>query len=295
MTDISITVDCNNNASILPPASGFIYVDQGNYQTLSLTDDNPLTIYSDSATSCIITIVVASTGDANSVTLAHLDSPDCIKAFFDIVAAQGADSYQIFAQGANPPDNVTSIENAAQLNICIEQLGPQVARAELFLLEGDPRNNNRGDFGLTFDGNGNAVATNQPYTLELYQRDPTCGGQTVYCIMRRQENPPVQIRDAGKPFTHPELVELSSIAIQYRKDSGDPSTAFTNIVNLQSEEIRQNWSTTPEYEAPWFSDQLKLGAVFAISMSPVVNLSEQHLLKTTPQSFSRMRKALLDK
>ncbi len=112
--------------------------------------------------------------------------------------------------------------------------------------------------------------------------------------MRRQETPPVQIRDAGLPFTHPELVELSSIALQYRKDQADPATAFTNIVNLQSEEIRQNWSTTPEYEAPWFSDQLKLGAVFAISMAPVVNLSEQHLIDESSATFSRMRKALLD-
>ncbi len=292
MSTITITVDRNDNPPIIPPASGFTYVDQGNYQTLDLSGE-PLSVYSDSATSCIITIVVAAKGDTNTVTLAHLDSPDCIKTFFDIVIAQGADSYQIIAQGANPPDNETSKQNAAQLQASVAALGTLVTSSKLFLLEGDPRQENRGDFGLTFNGDGTATATNQPYTLELYQRDPTCGGQTVYCIMRRQENPPVQIRDAGVPFTHSELVELSSIAIQFRKDQSDPSTAFTNIVNLQSEEIRQNWSTTPEFEAPWFSDQLKLGAVFAITMAPVVNLSEQHLIKTTPPTFSRMRKALL--
>lgn len=293
MSAITIKVDRNANPPIDPPASGFTYVDQGNYQTLDLSDV-PLTIYSDSATSCIITIVVAAKGDRNTVTLAHLDSPDCIKAFFDIVTAQGADSYQIIAQGANPPDNATSIENATQLKASVAALGTLVTSAQLFLLEGDPRQENRGDFGLTYNGDGTATATNQPYTLELYQRDPTCGGQTVYCIMRRQETPPLQIRNAGVPFTHAELVELSSIAIQFRKDKTDPATAFTNIVNLQSEEIRQNWSTTPEYEAPWFSDQLKLGAAFAIAMSPVVNLSEQHLIKTTPPTFTRLRKALLD-
>ena len=77
-----------------------------------------------------------------------------------------------------------------------------------------------------------------------------------------------------------------------RPDPNDPSSAFTNIVNLQSEEIRQNWSTTPAYEAPWFSDQLKLGAAFAIAMAPVVSLSELHLRKTTAPSFTRLRKVL---
>lgn len=293
MNTINITVDRNGNKPINPPTSGFVYVDQGNYQTLELTAGNKLTVYSDSATSCIITIVVANRGNSNTVTLAHLDSADCINAFFAIATEHNADSYQIIAQGANPPNNDTSKSNAAQLQASVEALGAKVINSQLFLLEGNPQQCNRGDFGLTFNGDDTAVATNQPYKLQLYQRDPTCGGQTVYCIMRRQEKPPVQIRDAGQPFTHPELVELSSIAIQFRKKKSDPSTAFTNIVNLESKEIRNNWSTTPEYEAPWFSDQLKMGAAFAIAMSPVVNLSEQHLIKTTPPTFTRMRKALL--
>lgn len=293
MSIISVKVDINDNQPIKPSDSGFIYVDQGNYQTVALSNQ-PLTIYSDSATSCIITIVVATKGNASTVTLAHLDSPACIKAFFAVITAQEADEYQIVAQGANPGNNKNSIENAAQLKTSIQALGQKVTNQQLFLLEGNPRNSNRGHFGLSYDGNGMATATNQPYILELYQRDPTCGGQTVYCIMRRQENPPVQLRDAGIPFTHPELVELSAIAIQFRKDKTDPSTAFTNIVNLQSETIRKSWSTTPEYEAPWFSDQLKLGAMFALAMMPVVNLCEQHLLKTTPARFERMRMALFN-
>ncbi|WP_370980763.1 hypothetical protein [Agaribacterium sp. ZY112] len=291
MSSINITVDLNDNNLILPP-DNFYYVDQGNYQTLDLDSGKPLTIYSDSATSCIITIVVINTASGTSVTLAHLDSPACISAFFEIIEERAADSLQIFAQGANPADNATSKENAAQLQACVDALGSKVTACELSLLKGNPQEQNRGDFGFSFDGNGNAVASNQPYTLELFQRDPSCGGQTVYCIMRRQETPPVQIRDAGKPFTHAELVELSSIAINFRKTANDPSTAFTNIVNLQSDEIRQNWSTTPAYEAPWFSDQLKLGAAFAIAMAPVVSLSEQHLIKSNTPSFTRLRNAI---
>ncbi|MFB4391196.1 MULTISPECIES: hypothetical protein [unclassified Pseudomonas] len=290
---VDVSFELNNHAPVNPPALGFVYVDQGNYQTFELASGRPFTCYSDSATSCIITVVVASHGDRTTATIAHLDSPSCISAFFTIVAAQLADNYRIYAQGANPPDNSTSKENAEQLHACIDQLGSKVSEAKLSLLQGDPNQQNRGMFGLSFDGAGKALATNQPYTLQLFQRDPTCGGQTVYCIMRRQEQPPRQIRDAALPFTHQELVELASIAIQFRKTPSDPSTAFTNIVNLESDEIRQNWSTTPAYEAPWFSDQLKLGAAFAIAMAPVVSLSELHLRKTTPPSFARLRKILL--
>lgn len=295
MSPITVTVERNDNAPVLPPTRGFYYVDQGNYQSLKLQPGSGLTIYSDSATSCIVVIAVANTPLGNVVTLAHLDSPACIQAFFSIIAAHGADgaTYQVFAQGANPPDNQTSKENADQLRASLTTLGSKVTSAKLFLLEGDPREHNRGQLGLTFKPDGSAVATNQPYTLQLFQRDPSCGGQTVYCIMRRQEQPPVQIRDAGLPFTHAELVELSSIALQFRKNPQDPSTAFTNIVNLQSEEIRQNWSTTPAFEAPWFSDQLKLGAAFAVAMAPVVSLSALHLSQTTPPSFARMRRAVL--
>jgi len=291
MSTINITIDRRDFLPI-PPTSNFFYVDQGNYQTLKLNPDKPLTVYSDSATSCIITIVVANFNNCNQVTLAHLDSPECIEKFFSIVEEQVADSYQIFAQGANPPGNDAAEKNDAQLKKSIQKLGDKVTKSELYLREGNPQQSNRGDFGFTFKGDGTAIVTNQPYELELYQRDPTCGGQTVYCIMRRQEKPPVEIRDAGQPFTYPEMVELASIAIQFRKDQSDPSTAFTNILNLQNEEILQNWSTTPNDEPPWFSDQLKLGAAFAIAMSPVVNLSEQHLLKTTSPTFTRMRKAL---
>lgn len=277
MSNINVTVDINSNQPVLPPQSGFYYVDQANYLSLPLKSDG-FTIYSDSATSCIITIVISTTGDESSVTLAHLDSPQCIEAFFEIIKSSNADSYQIFAQGANPPENKTSIENATQLTKSMDQLKSKVFYSELYLRQGDPRTGNRGDFGMVYHGNGNATVTNQPYKLEVFQRDPTCGAETVYCIMRRHVTPPVQIRDAALPFTHKELVQFSLVALQYRTDSADPSTAFTNIVNLKNEEIRNTWSTTPEYEAPWFSDQLKLGSAFALAMAPVVGLSAKHLL-----------------
>ncbi|MDB2579099.1 hypothetical protein N9Y00_08700 [Tateyamaria sp.] len=295
-TTAAIPVTTTRNAAppIAKPASGFHFVDQGNYLTLPLVPS--LTLYSDSATSCIITIVLATKGGTTTATLAHLDSPDCIKAFFAILTAEDNDSVQIYAQGANPPDNTTSQENAAQLTSSVTALGALVVDQQLFLLEGDPRDNNCGDFGITVNTADGITITNQPYILKLTDRDPTCGGQTVYCIMRRQETPPTEIRNAGIPFTHAELVELSQIAIAFTKTPDDPTTAFTNIVNMQSDAIRIGWSTTPEYEAPWFSDQLKQGACFALAMAPVVTLSA-HYIGTSPseQRFTRLKQALLER
>ncbi|WP_019277166.1 hypothetical protein [Vibrio coralliilyticus] len=293
MTQIQLTIDRNDHAPISPPEEGFVYVDQGNYHPLTLSSGAPLTLYSDSATSCIITFVVADLGEQTQVIGAHLDSPACIEAFFGVIDSLPAKTLQIVAQGANPPDNDTARHNAQQLTACIDALGDKVIHHELFLLEGNPTQDNLGQLGLYFDGQTQVTVSNQPYALELYQRDPTCGGQTVYCIMRRQETPPIQIRNAALPFTHAELVELASIANAYRQTPDDPQTAFTNIVNLQGDVIRQTWSTTPDCEAPWFADQLKLGATFALAMSPVVNLSEQHLQRHTPTTFHRLRRSVL--
>lgn len=111
--------------------------------------------------------------------------------------------------------------------------------------------------------------------------------------MRRHAKQEIPIRDAGQPFTHTELVELSSIALVFRKKKEKSYMAFTNIVNLQQKEILENWSSTPDDEPPWFCDQLKMGAVFAIAMSPVVNLSAATLSSTTPLSFAYLRNDLL--
>lgn len=289
---IKITVDRGKTDFIKPPAEGFIYVAQGNFQSLDLKGNN-FVVYSDSATSCIICIVVSRIGANYSVTLAHLDSPSCICAFFNVIKAQNADEYQFFAQGANPAQNISSQENAAQLKKSVKSLGKQVTESQLYLQEGNPRDKNRGHFGMAFDGNGTAVVSNQPYTLQLYERDPSFGGQTVYCIMRRHAKQEIPIRDAGQPFTHTELVELSSIALVFRKKKEKSYMAFTNIVNLQQKEILENWSSTPDDEPPWFCDQLKMGAVFAIAMSPVVNLSAATLSSTTPLSFAYLRNDLL--
>jgi hypothetical protein len=291
---IPVKVDRNKNAPIPPPQKTFKYVDQGNY--IIIPFDNPQgisTIYSDSATSCIIVIAVGILiSGKNGVSLAHLDSPECINKFVELLKGNYRSEVQIYAQGANPKDNTVSQKNASALKDALKAAGSLIVEQQLFLLEGDPRENNRGDWGINLEGDNNATVTNQPYILELTDRDPACGGQSIYCILRRQETPPVQLRNALLPFTLNELVELVKLALVYQKDKSDPKTAFTNIINMQNKEILETWSTTPEYEAPWFSDQLKQASCFALSMSPVTRMCDQYLLDGF-EIYERLRIKLL--
>lgn len=283
-----------DNAQPIEPPEALVYVAQGNYQTFEVADQ-PLCAYSDSATSCIIVVLLRVWAARATVTIAHLDSAACIAAFFQHMQDPGVTRYAIVAQGANPPDNPTAQANAQALRQAVAAL--HIANPMLYLLAGDPRQCNRGMLGLSYAPQHEAIeVSNQPYTLSLTRRDPSCGGQTVYCIMRRQEQPPIQIRDAGIDFTHTELVQLAQIALQFQKRANAPETAFTNIVNQSSAEILNSWSSTPAYEAPWFSDQLKMGAAFAIAMAPVVQLSAYHLLHPQACStarFTRLSQALV--
>ena len=291
---IQVKIDRNTNAPILPPKKTFKYVDQGNYVIIPL--DNPQgisTIYSDSATSCIIVVALGTLmAGENGVSVAHLDSPECINNFFELLKEKYSSNVQIYAQGANPEKNSVSQNNASALKAALSAAGNLIVEQQLFLMEGNPREENRGDWGINIVDDDNTTVTNQPYTLELSERDPTCGGQSIYCILRRQETPPVQLRNALSPFTLNELVELVKLALAYQKDSSDPKTAFTNIINMQNEEILNTWSTTPEFEAPWFSDQLKQASCFALAMSPVDRMCGQYLLDGF-EIYERLSKKLL--
>lgn len=285
--------------SVVPkptPSSAFKYVDQGNYATIALINSDDIGIlYSDSATSCIIVAAVGVLADGTAgMSLAHLDSEACIAEFARILREQYPTprGLQLYAQGANPPDNPTSIANAKALRDAVASMSDLIADVRLFLQEGDPREHNLGDFGIQVPLGGDITVTSQPYALELTDRDPTCGCQTIYCIMRRQQDPPVQLRDAMRPFDLDEVVELAEIALKYRKDPSDPTTAFTNIINMQSEDVRNQWSTTPQYEAPWFADELKQAACFALSISPTVQLCAPSLADQSRRYLS-MHDALL--
>lgn len=258
------SLDLRLGLTPIPPPEGLLYVAQANYALVPMFQSTgPSYLYSDSATSCIIVIGEGTDAQERSIaSIAHLDSPACIQAYFDTVLDKTyVGEVYIYAQGANPPHDSSSKENAAALNKCLglRKAGgypwlPDIQH--LGLGEGDPRVKDRGDYGISIAPEVPIVSA-QPFDLELLDRDPTGGVQSLFCIMRRQMNPPIQLRDAQTPFTDALIAQLVKIAATYRKDPNDPKTAYTYIIDLTSDEVRATWSTTPKYEAPWFSDELK--------------------------------------
>lgn len=252
-----------------PAPQGFFYVDQANYVVVNPAKEPEKTyLYSDSATSCIIVIVCGQNAAGDKlVSLSHVDSPDCITSYFtDVLDKNFAGNVSFYAQGANPPGNESAVENAAALkkNLSVKR-NWQADDPQLYLLQGDPREANRGDFGIDLTDPQKYVVSNQPFELELLDRDPTGGAQVVFCIMRRKMTPPVQLWDAKVPFSKDLVGKMVSMAAVYRKDPNDPKTAYTYIINLQEEEVRDTWSSTPDYEAPWFSDELKQSSCYVRS------------------------------
>lgn len=253
----------------IPPPDGFLNVNQANYAVVPMFQQSGVRyLYSDSATSCIIVIAMGANSRGQSLaSLAHLDSPACIQAYFDTVLDKTySGPVYIYAQGANPPDDTCSKDNAAALEACLDQrqrgsYGWTPDIQHLGLREGDPRVKDRGDYGVSIGPEVPIVST-QPFNLELLDRDATGGVQTLFCIMRRRMEPPIQLRDAQTPFSDALVAQLVDIAAKYRKDPADPKTAFTYIINLTSEEVCNGWSTTPQYEAPWFADELKQSCCF---------------------------------
>lgn len=278
------------NPTPLRPPAGFLYVDQANYALVPMFQ-NPQTIpylYSDSATSCIIVIGMGTNRNGEWIaSLAHLDSPACIQDYFqNVLDPTYVGEVSIYAQGANPPENQCSIDNANALKACLDQRKQGTWTPiiqHLALQEGDPRRKDRGDYGVSLTTEV-PIVSNQPFDLELLERDPTGGAQTLFCIMRRHMTPPIQLRNAQEPFDPTLIAQLVQIATHYQKVPSDPTTAFTYIINLTSEEVRNTWSSTPDYEAPWFSDELKQSCCYTLLQAQKVQgltSSASHLVSRT--------------
>jgi hypothetical protein len=264
-------LDIRYGSTPIPPPEGLLYVPQANYVvTPMFQKTGPTYLYSDSATSCIIVICEGNNGKGDCIaSLAHLDSPDCIKAYFyNILDVNFVGTVYFYAQGANPPGDPSSTANADMLNSCLNERAsgkfPWIPDIQhLGLGEGDPRVKDRGDYGISIMPEVPIVST-QPFELELLDRDPTGGEQTLFCIMRRQLTPVIQLWNVDEAFPPSLVAKLVTIASTYQKDPNDPTTAFTYIINLTSDEVRNTWSTTPQYEASWFSDELKQSCCFTL-------------------------------
>ena len=256
---------------------GFFYVGQDNYH-IELLDDNSINsknyLYSDSATSCIIIIVEGVNKDGHSiVALSHLSRPERFAAFFDVVADNFCGSVKVFAQGANPPEPSFSNGEIDYTSLRNEQLvidwisanidmpsTPDKATRKWFISQstlsvgmGNPQEDDRGCYGIDLT---TMVVSNQRYELSILDRDPTGGVQTLFCVFGLKVDPKIVLHKATDSFTTDEIKRLVDQANEEN---------WTDILTMTPDEILDNYSSTPEYEAPWFAETL-LGSALYVSI-----------------------------
>ncbi len=239
-----------------------VYVSQDNYCLVDSPDENTV-FYCDSATSCIILITTGtSKKTGNEATLiSHLSRPGRFNAYFDLVNEIFGDNLvKIYASGANPPEKYvkktgdvdkTALRNASQVIAWLSSKAQTIDQVSLKLGQGNPAiyNNNLDCYSISFDSSKTAFVSNTRVYLTDEQRDPTGGLQTLFCIY----GDPNVIRNQYAGFSENEIQALVAAA----KDAG-----LDNAATMSDEEILEHYSSTPEYEVPWFCDTIRQAAVF---------------------------------
>lgn len=245
----------------------FYYVAQDNYlfYRMSYLGQH---LYCDSATSCIVLIVIgdiAVKGNA-TVLISHLSRPGRFRAFFDLVEGnflQGS-GISIYASGANPPEpckksdgtyDYTACNNVLQVSEWVSGLskkGIKVNQLSMSFGQGDPSvyENNLDCFGVVTKPV--LKISNDRIKLTGNDRDPTGGLQTLFCIY----GSPNKIRKQSDNFAKNEQDTLVSLA----KDDD-----FQRAVNMTDEEILKGYSSTPDFEVPWFAETIRTAAEFVVN------------------------------
>jgi hypothetical protein len=263
----TIKLDLVGTNSSMDLPKGFFYVNQDNYCVVNMDriPPNRQYLYSDSATSCIITILCGRNirGD-NIVALAHLSRSIRYDYFFNFICNQFSGPVKLWAQGGNPSDQEASIRGINTLlkwlnahsieqfegNMLVEKWF--IEQTSLSLGQGDPLKENRSNLGIDLIGK---VVTNKAYDLTLEQRDPepTSGIQTLFAVFGMRIWPKVWIWNAEESFPTEVIDKLVAKA---REDG------WVKILDMNDGEILRKYSSTPQYEPAWFVQTLKQSAKF---------------------------------
>lgn len=251
------------------PDAGFCYVPQDCYLLVNLAqrvDTSPQYLYSDGATSCIITIVIGQNASGETlVALAHLSKDTGFRMFFDLIATHFRGDIQVYAQGANPPimlqnafaepDDARS--NAFSLNQWLDKhTGIQtneswyITKSQVALGTGNPLEENRDCLGVDLT---TMQVNNQRFILTANQRDTTEGLQTLFSIFGSELDTPLPLCSVDQSFPKEQIRQL--LAIAYQSD-------WLSILELSDEEILYYFSTTPQYEVAWFCTTLRQSAAY---------------------------------
>lgn len=261
---LSTTADRNEDICIGKTNQAFyqngrkvIYVSQDNYFIADLTSNEDITYYCDSATSCIVIISIGYSEylKKDIAVISHLSRPGRFKNYFEIVEKLLIKDVCVYASGANPPFpckkldgsyDYTARRNATQVAQWVSSEQIQLKQLSLNFGQGIPSvyDNNLDCYSLICDKNGNISVKNDRLYLTNEQRDPTGGLQTLFCMY----GDPDVIRCQDLDFTDEEITALVNSA--HNKN-------LEQVINMTDDELLKTYSSTPEYEVPWFCDSIR--------------------------------------
>jgi len=249
--------------------AGFRYVPQDNYLLCNPETAKLDYLYSDSATSCIILVVVGKGDDGSSrVALTHLSRELRFQAFFDLVEREFSGGVSIYAQGANPPapvkkNNAFSFDAIQNVGVLLKWIAdktfvPQegaeepkvyIQQCTISVGAGDP-NTGCGAYGIDInpDSKNYLCVSNKFFQLSPADRDPEKGVQTLFCIFGiRTGIPSLVLHNVEDTFTEEEKDALVA---------GARGRDWTKLLDYSPAEILDKYSTTPEFEPSWFCSNL---------------------------------------
>lgn len=265
--ELNQDLTCSQASEAGPLPEGFFYVSQDNYKFVNLSRQDPGVryLYSDSATSCIIVVIQGKNAAGDDIAaLTHLSRPARYDYFFNLVRARFTGPVRLWAQGANPANASDSITNSQKLmdwmvthNEATFENAPVGAKPSWFVEQlalsvgqGNPQQHHRQDLGVDL---ATMTVSNRQFNLTSQQRDPTGGLQTIFCVFGMQVWPHVWLWEAGTEMPRENADRLVAAA----KQGG-----WLKILDMTDQQILETYSSTPQCEAPWFSETLRMSAEY---------------------------------
>ncbi|MDR1904794.1 MAG: hypothetical protein LBQ88_21225 [Treponema sp.] len=258
-------IPINTVSDLLPNSKrGVYYISQDNY-LICLYDGLPptLKLYCDSATSCVVVIVVGKDKNGKDImAISHLSRPGRFQSFFDIVSKVFKGDIKVYAHGANPADPIpnkgaldyTAFRNASIvvkwvldnkipiINSAGESI-LQIIQSSLCFGQGNPAvySNNLDCYGIQTKDAG--VDNNREWLADV-ERDETGGLQTLFCIFGNAD----MVRPQSIEFPKDEI----DLLVQAAKAAN-----FDEAATMTDEQILTKYSSTPQFEVPWFCDTIR--------------------------------------
>ncbi|MEO0333032.1 MAG: hypothetical protein AAF223_15345, partial [Bacteroidota bacterium] len=128
--------------------------------------------------------------------------------------------------------------------------GWYIVQSTVSLGMGNPQLKDRGCYGVDL---GTMIVSNHEYALSPLQRDPTGGVQTLFCVFGLKVQPQIVLPEATRSFTDEQIAALVAAA---------NAENWTSILKMTKDEVLNKYSSTPQFEAPWFYESLRDSAKF---------------------------------